>query len=275
MAQLCLGMATSHLAHIVNARDLGDPQQVATFDAGYRRLADALDQTAPDVSLIISAEHVNKFFIDNMPAFAIGMFDAFAGPVEARTREYGIPYRRVPSDLAFARYLIERGLDEGVDWAVIESWDVDHGFMVPLFKLDPDARHPMVPVFINCASPPLPSPRRCYAVGRWLADAIRQWDSGKRVAVIATGGLSHSVGSVQQGFIDVDFDRRFLDDFCAGRGDALAALSDAAISATGSATGEIRSWIVLAGAFAGRPVERVMYEAIRGFDTGCAQCLIR
>ena len=80
---------------------------------------------------------------------------------------------------------------------------------------------------------------------------------------------------MQQGFIDVDFDRRFLDDFCAGRGDALAALSDTEISATGSATGEIRSWIVLAGAFAGRPVERVMYEPIRGFDTGCAQCLIR
>jgi hypothetical protein len=275
VAQLCLGLATSHLAHIVNARSLGDPRQVAVFDVGYRALADALAQAAPDVSLIISGEHVNKFFIDNMPAFAIGMFDAFAGPVEARTREYGIPYRRVPSDLAFARYLIERGLDEGVDWAVIESWDVDHGFMVPLFKLDPDARHPMVPVFINCASPPLPSPRRCHAVGRWLADAIGRWDADKRVAIIAAGGLSHSVGSRQQGFIDVDFDRKFLDDFCAGRGDALAGMSDAEISAAGSSTGEVRSWIVLAGAFSGRRAEQVMYEPIRGFDTGCAQCLIR
>ena len=99
MAQLCLGLATSHLAHIVNARALGDARQVAAFDAGYRRLANALDEAAPDVSLIISAEHVNKFFIDNMPAFAIGMFDAFAGPIEARTRDFGIPYRKVPSDL--------------------------------------------------------------------------------------------------------------------------------------------------------------------------------
>jgi aromatic ring-opening dioxygenase catalytic subunit (LigB family) len=274
MAQLCLGMATSHLAHIVNARALGDPKQVATFDAGYRRLAEALDKAAPDVTLIISAEHVNKFFIDNMPAFGIGMFDFFSGPVEARTRDFGVPYRRVPSDMGLARYLIERGLDEGVDWAVFESWEVDHGFMVPLFKLDPDARHSMVPIFINCASPPLPSPRRCYAVGRWLADAINRWDSDKTVAILATGGLSHSVGSAQQGWIDVDFDRRFLDDFCAGRGDALAALSDAEISATGSATGEIRSWIMLAGAFAGRQAEQIMYEPILGFDTGCAQCVI-
>ena len=38
--------------------------------------------------------------------------------------------------------------------------------MVPLFQLDPGAHHPMVPIFINCASPPLPSPRRCYSVGQ-------------------------------------------------------------------------------------------------------------
>src|SRR5262249_61045464 len=116
------------------------------------------------------------------------------------------------------------------------------GFLAPRFKLAREGRHPMVPVFVNGASPPLPSPRRCYAVGRWLADAIARWDADKRVAIIATGGLSHSVGSVQQGWIDVDFDRRFLDDFCAGRGEALASLSDAELSATGSATGQIPSW---------------------------------
>ncbi len=275
MAQLCLGLATSHLSHIINARDLGDPKQVAAFDAGYRRLAGALADAAPDVSLIISADHVNKFFIDNMPAFGIGMFDAFSGPVEARRRDVGIPYRQVPSHLGFARYLVECGLDQGVDWAVAESWEVDHGFMVPLSKLDPDGHYPMVPISINCASPPLPSPRRCYAVGRWLADAIGRWDADKRVAIIATGGLSHSVGTTQQGWIDVDFDHRFLDDFCAGRGEALAALSDVEIRATGSASGEVRSWIMLAGAFTGRKAERGMYEPIRGFHTGCGQCLIQ
>lgn len=274
MAQLCLGVATSHLAHIVNARDLADPRQVAAFDAGYKRLAATLDAAAPDVSLLISAEHVNKFFLDNMPAFCIGLFDAFAGPVEALNREVGYPYRSVPSHRRFAQHLVERGLDEGVDWAVAESWDVDHGMMVPLQKLDPAGLHPMVPVFVNCASPPLPSPRRCYAVGRWLADAIARWDKDKRVAVIATGGLSHSVGTAQQGWIDELFDRRFLDAFCAGDGERLAAFTDAEIGAAGSATAEIRSWIMLSGVFGGRAAECVMYEPIRGFDTGCAQCLI-
>lgn len=275
MAELCLGLATSHLAHIVNARHLGDPRQVGAFDAGYQRLADALHAARPDATLIVSAEHVNKFFLDNMPAFCIGLFDAFSGPVEARTRKVGYPSRRVPSHMDFARFLIERGLDEGVDWAVSENWEADHGTMVPLHKLDPEGRFAMVPVFVNCAAPPLPSPRRCYAVGRWLADAIARWNGGKRVAIIATGGLSHSVGTPDQGRIDVEFDQRFLDALCAGRGESFAEMSDAEIAAAGSSTGEIRSWILLAGAFAGRPAERVFYEAIRGFDTGCGQCIIR
>jgi aromatic ring-opening dioxygenase catalytic subunit (LigB family) len=275
VAQLCLGLATSHLAHIVNARQLGDPAQVAAFDAGYRRLAEALAAASPDVTLIISPEHVNKFFIDNMPAFCIGMLAAFTGPAEARKRaNYGIPYHSVQSDPGFARYLVERGLDEGVDWAISENWEVDHGIMVPLSRLDPEGHFPVVPIFVNCAAPPMPSPRRCYAVGRWLADAIARWEANMRVAIIAAGGLSHSVGTAQQGWIDQDFDRRFLADFCAGRGEALAALSDREISAAGSSTAEVRSWIMLAGAFAGRKAEQVLYEPIRGFETGCAQALI-
>lgn len=275
MAELSLGLATSHLAHIVNARELGEARQVAEFDAGYARLAAALHEAAPDVTLVISADHVNSFFLDNMPPFCIGVFDAFDGPIEARLRDVGYPKRRIRSDARFARYLIERGLDEGVDWAYSESWVADHGIIIPLHKLDPGGRLAMVPVFVNCAAPPLPSPRRCYAVGRWLADAIARWDGARRVAIVATGGLSHSVGTADQGRIDVAFDERFLDAFCGGRGEALAAMTDAEIAAAGSSTGEVRTWIMLAGAFAGRKAERVFYAPIAGFDTGCGQCIVR
>jgi len=40
-------LATSHLAHIVNARHLADPKQVAVFDAGYQRLAERLRRPSP------------------------------------------------------------------------------------------------------------------------------------------------------------------------------------------------------------------------------------
>ncbi len=277
MAELCLGLATSHLAHIVNARAQGDADQVAGFDAGYARLAEALREAAPDVCVLVTAEHVNKFFLDNMPAFCIGLFDAFAGPVESKTRDVGYPWRTVPSDAGFSRYLIERGLDGGpgggVDWTVSEFWEADHGIMVPLHKIDPEGAVPVVPVFVNCGSSPMPSARRCHAVGRWLADAVADWDAGKRVAIMATGGLSHSVGSPTQGFIDAAFDEWFLDQLACGRDETLAGLTDPQMDAAGSSTGEVRAWIVLAGAFAGRSAQRVFYAPIKGFDTGCAQAL--
>lgn len=275
MAELCVGLTTSHQTFIIDGKELGDPAQVDGFESGYRRLAREFADARPDVVLIVSAEHVNKFFLDNMPAFCIGMLDRFSGPTETQSRDPGYPYRTLESDYDFARYLVERGLDEGVDWAVSESWEVDHGFMVPLTMIDPDGKVPVIPIFVNCAAPPLPSPGRCFEVGRWLARAIAESPSSKRVALIATGGLSHSVGTPQTGYIDVDFDERFLDAFCAGRGDELARLSDAEIEASGTSSAEVRSWIMLAGAFEGRRPERVFYAPIDGFLTGCGQCVVR
>ena len=89
------------------------------------------------------------------------------------------------------------------------------------------------------------------------------------------GGLSHSVGTPEQGMIDQAFDRRFLDVLCSEDNAALAELSDAEMRQAGSSTGEVRAWIMLAGAFAERRAEQVFYQPIRGFDTGCGQVLIR
>lgn len=271
MAEICLGLTTSHVAFITQAPELGDPAQVERFRDGYRRLSSALAAAGADAALLISGEHVNKFFLDNMPAFSIGLMDEASGPVE---KGAGIPHRTIPCCRSLADHLLRRGLDEGVDWAVSENWVFDHGMAVPLYLLDPQGQVPIVPIHVNCSAPPLPSARRCYAVGQWLASAVQRWQGGQRVAIIATGGLSHSVGTEQMGWIDVEFDRRFLQHFCSGRAAGVADLTDTEIEAAGNSTAEIRSWIMLAGACAGRPVELLMYEPIAGFATGCAQCLI-
>ena len=272
MAELCLGLATSHVAFITQSPEMGNPAQVEGFRGGYRKLAQALRDARADVAVVISGEHLNYFFIDNMPAFCIGVADGFEGPAE---RGAGIPYRRIPALAEAARFLLTTGLDSGVDWARTEGWELDHGIMVPLYMIDEEARVPIVPVFINCAAPPCPSARRCYAFGEWLRDAIVRWDSSKRVAIIATGGLSHSVGTEQMGRIDEAFDRRFLRDFCGGDRRQIANLTDEEIAAAGNSTSEIRSWIALGGAFEERPAELVFYEPIAGFATGCGQVLLR
>jgi hypothetical protein len=52
-------------------------------------------------------------------------------------------------------------------------------------------------------------------------------------------------------------------------------LTDEEINASGSSSGEVRSWIMLAGAFEGKAAERVFYAPIEGFLTGCGQCVVR
>jgi protocatechuate 4,5-dioxygenase beta chain len=70
---------------------------------------------------------------------------------------------------------------------------------------------PAVPVCINTVQFPLPSAKRCYALGEVVGDAIRNWDSDKKVVVIGTGGLSHQLDGERAGFINKDFDLKFMD----------------------------------------------------------------
>ena len=271
MATLAIGLATSHLSAITRASEAEDTPQIANFRTGFRTLSAALHAAEPDVAILLSPDHVNRFFLDNMPAFCIALFDSFTGPAERNT---GIPDRTVPSHPELAGHLLSHGLEHGVDFARAEEWVVDHGFMVPLYLLDREARIPVVPIHVNCAAPPYPGIERCYEVGRLIERAIADWDADKRVAVIAAGGLSHSPGDSRMGQIDAEFDRDFLARLEGGDRDRLMALTNDQIEATGSSTAEIRSWIMLAGIFAQQGFRQVTYEPIDAWVTGCGQCIV-
>ncbi len=51
----------------------------------------------------------------------------------------------------------------------------------------------MVPMMISRYLPNQPSPRRAHELGGALRRAIDDWDSRKRVAIMASGGLSHQI----------------------------------------------------------------------------------
>ena len=271
MARLVLGIATTHIAAIVRNPQIAPPDEAARFRAGFETLAGALARAAPDALVVISPDHVNRFFLDNMPAFCIGLKESFEGPAEEGT---GIPRRRVTGHVPLATEILRHGLERGIDWSRAEDWVLDHGFMVPLHMLDPRGRIPVVPVNVNCAAPPLPGVARCHAVGALMGEAIRTAEDDLRVAVIAAGGLSHSPGDERMGFIDSEFDQRFLGLLEAGATADILALTDAEIDAAGSSTAEIRSWIMLHGVFGNRSFRRVHYEAVAAYGTGCGQCVV-
>jgi len=267
MAELVLGLATSHLAMVLREPRAEDAAQVERFRKGFAFLAEALDQARVDTLVLVSGEHVNKFFLDNLPAFAVGTAPAYGGPVE----DIPIEPRGISGADGLGRRILDHGMSNGVDWARVEEWTLDHGMMVPLHYLDPENARAVVPVFVNCAAPPCPALRRCHAVGGAIAEAIESWTEPRRVAIVACGGLSHSPGDARMGFIDEAFDREFLGYLHRGEGEAAAAIPEERIERAGSSTAEIRAWLTLAGAFPGRAMEVVTYEPVRGFGTGCAQ----
>ena len=92
-----------------------------------------------------------------------------------------------------------------------------------------------------------------------VGQAIRSWDSSRRVALLGTGGLSHAVGTPDMGKVDAHFDQKFLDLLCQ-HDPAMFDITDAEMDAVGNGTHEIRNWIAVAGAVEGARGEVVMYE---------------
>jgi aromatic ring-opening dioxygenase catalytic subunit (LigB family) len=88
---------------------------------------------------------------------------------------------------------------------------VDHGILSPLPMLDEGWKTPIVPIGVNVVWDPLPSPRRCWELGRALGQAIRSYEDDIRVVVIGTGGLSHELEGAAFGTIHYEWDRKFLD----------------------------------------------------------------
>jgi predicted class III extradiol MEMO1 family dioxygenase len=140
--------------------------------------------------------------------------------------------------------------------------------MLPLHFLNPSMAVAVVPVIINTLTNPMPSAKRCFAFGALLGKTLER--SAKRVAVIATGGLSHWPGEAKHGKINIFFDKKFLDTLIAGDHERLVQYSHEEINTdAGSGGHEIRTWITLAGALPDWKAELLAYEPVAPWATGC------
>ena len=70
---------------------------------------------------------------------------------------------------------------------------------------------PIIPLVVGVLQFPIPSARRCFKLGQSLRRAIESYPEDLRVAIVATGGLSHQVHGERAGFNNTPWDMRFLD----------------------------------------------------------------
>ncbi|HEX9880001.1 MAG TPA: hypothetical protein VGB25_07395 [Candidatus Binatia bacterium] len=206
-------------------------------EKAFAVLRENLETSRPEVLIVVANDQFVNFFFNNIPTFFIALGDELEGQFTRHHFHY-----KNHSELG--RAILKAGLNRGIDLSFGEHVELQHTQVVPLYFLLPEAKIPILPLFVNTWVSPLPTPRRCYQVGE-LVRAVAQ-ARGERIAILSTGGLSHFPGSPRIGEIETEFDLKLLEAMREGRGRALADYSPDQFLQAGNS--EFLNWLVLLGA---------------------------
>ncbi|WP_306317060.1 MULTISPECIES: catechol 1,2-dioxygenase [unclassified Streptomyces] len=307
MSSVVMGVGASH-STLMNTHwaEVDHLKGAHAFRDGLGTARQLLAEQGPDALVVIGSNHFRGFFLDMMPAFTVGVGEVLGAG------EAGTPSGPLPVDTDLARHLVDSLVGDGFDPAFSLRLTVDHGITHSLQHLLPDLDVPIVPVVINMFAPPLPSLDRCRALGEAIGRAVRADGSAKRVAVIASGGLSHQLPwpkwfetlndddrflveawlngrdswseyevrrrqiiRAARPRINEEFDRRFLDMVTSGDiGPVLGLTSDELAAEAGNGAQEIRSWIAMKAAVGPCTGHTLAYSAIDEWLTGMGVAVI-
>jgi protocatechuate 4,5-dioxygenase beta chain len=251
MARIIGGLTTSHVPAIGGAIARGLQQQDywKPFFDGFLPVHQWLQDVKPDVAVVFYNDHGLNFFLDKMPTFAVGAAPEYRNADEGWGLPTLPPYRG-EADLSW--HLIEHLVEREFDVTTCQEMLVDHAFTIPLKLFWPqECPVTTVPICINTVQFPLPTARRCYQLGQAVGEAIRSWDSDKRVVVIGTGGLSHQLDGERAGFINKPFDLKFMDSLVHDPEWATQYSIHELVEKTGTQGVELLMWLATRGAVPG------------------------
>jgi len=126
----------SHAPGITGRADRADPKLREGLYTNFEKMRQGLEKSGAEALVVVAAEHFANFFMDNMPAFCMGMADYYEGPIEDE-KWLGIKHQRIPGNSELSNHLITNIMQE-VDLSYAQEWKFDHGIMVPLHFLTPN-----------------------------------------------------------------------------------------------------------------------------------------
>jgi 3-O-methylgallate 3,4-dioxygenase len=231
-------------------------------------LGSTLSTAQPDIIVVIGDDQEELFLDDGKPTFAVfwgeEMVDLPPTPQKLARTPLGIraaqwaahadepqSYPTVPE---LGKHIVECLIAEDFDVAQFsrqpDGRSLGHAFTFPRRRLLGGRAVPLVPVYVNTYYPPnQPSPGRCFMLGRALRRAISSWPDDRKVAIVASGGLSHFV-------VDEELDLRVLDGM---KNKDVTSLTTIPRRYMRSGTSEILNWITLAGAVEDLEMDLVDY----------------
>ncbi len=229
---------------------------IQRIDQGFEVLKAQIDAYKPDVLLVVGDDQAEVFTEANMPTFCMFTCAEVHGSLNigliGEPEEENHVTLRCQSDLATD--LLNELNGKGFDVSEVKELiplgrpkrGIGHAFTRPTAKVVPKLNVPIIPLHVNCYFPPMPSARECYELGKSIAHALK--NRPEKVAIMASGGLSHDPRGPRAGWIDTPLDYWVLEQLRSGNGEALCHLFEFDSDTLRSGTGEIRSWIVVAGA---------------------------
>lgn len=259
MAQIVGGLASSHIPAIGGAMAKGLQQDAywKPFFDGFPPTHQWLQRVKPDVVVVFYNDHGLNFFLDKMPTFSVGAAASYQNADEG----WGIPtlppFKGCPE---LSWHLIDHLIEKEFDIVTCQEMLVDHAFTLPLKLFWPqEGTCPVmtVPICINTVQFPLPSAKRCFQLGRAVGDAIRSWNSDLKVAVMATGGLSHQLDGTRAGFTNKAFDLEFMDSLINNPEWATQFSIHELVEKTGTQGVELLMWLAMRAALGTGPVKEI------------------
>ncbi|SDH78994.1 protocatechuate 4,5-dioxygenase alpha subunit [Vibrio xiamenensis] len=251
MAQIIGGIGASHSPTIGFAKDnnkADDPGWKPIF-TGFQVVQDWVKQQQIDVMFMIFNDHITSFFFDHYSPFALGVDDSYHTADEG-----GGPrqYPAVKGHLELSRHIANSLIADEFDLSIFQKKPLDHGCFSPLSMISPDVQGwsgSIVPLQVGVLQFPIPNAKRCYKLGKSLRKAIESFpDPELRVAIVATGGLSHQVHGERCGFNNLEWDQRFLD-LLEHQPEQLADMRLAEYAELGGLEGaEVIMWLIMRGA---------------------------
>jgi aromatic ring-opening dioxygenase catalytic subunit (LigB family) len=260
IGEIVAAMASVHAPQLIARPADNPPELLDASIAAMRELGRVLDATKPDALIVIGIDHVETFNLDAIPTFAL--LTSRTAEAEFAKRSYSIPVHQ-PLALGLLDGLVDRGFDMTFSQRAL----LGHAYAVPFEFILADRPIPVVPLFVNVYLPPQPKPRRCAALGAAIAEVVAQ--RPERVAILASGGMSHFPGTAQYGSPNFAFDRWAMDCIEAGDLDALLDLTLDELDEVGN--GELLGWFVLFGAIGNRAGSVLSYQPLWHHGHGVVQ----
>lgn len=250
MAEITASLYMSHVPAIGAAIDKGltaEPYWQPLFD-GFAPARTWMNDNTPDVVILVYNDHGNAFSLELIPTFALGTGSSY------QPADEGWGPRPVPPVIGhpeLAAHIAQSVILDEFDLTLVNAMPVDHGCTVPLsimFDRPKAWPCPVIPLAVNVVQYPVPTGRRCLALGQAIRRAVDAFDEDLNVQIWGTGGMSHQLQGPRAGLINQPWDNEWFERLIDDPADLAQMPHVDYVREAGSEGIELVMWLIARGA---------------------------